>query len=167
VAIRIALRLPKLRRRAPDLPRDASPDWEFPTDAHLSAGRPRRGEEEAEVKKRLRFRKRVTALVLVAIFVVGSAAALFAKGGYVELRRLRSQHAEVEAEVEAQRAEVAALEDEVRRLAEDPLTQERIAREQLGLARPGEVTFLLPGDDRHEGVSGDEEEDPGGTRPVR
>ena len=164
MAIRIALRVPTLRRRTGKPPGDATPDWEFPTDAQPSAGRPRRGEREAEVTRRLLFRRRVTVLVLGAIFVGGTAAALFAEGGYLELRRLRGQRERLTAEVEAQRAEVAALGEEVRRLVEEPLARERIAREKLGLAREGEITFLLPGKRAGDCVEGQEPVEP---RPRR
>jgi cell division protein FtsB len=39
--------------------------------------------------------------------------------------------------------ENAGLREEARRLAEDPAAIESIAREEMGLIRPGEVLFML------------------------
>ncbi len=40
-------------------------------------------------------------------------------------------------------AKTTALREEMRRLNEDPATIESLARQELGLIRPGEIVFIL------------------------
>lgn len=69
---------------------------------------------------------------------------LFGEHGYVSLLRQQG-------EIERMEKEIQRLEDENRRLAEeiqvlksDPEAVERVAREQLKMARPGEKVIILP-----------------------
>jgi cell division protein FtsB len=57
--------------------------------------------------------------------------------------RARRQAREQEAQVARLRQENAQLRDEARRLREDPKAIESVAREELGLIRPGELLFIL------------------------
>jgi cell division protein FtsB len=71
-------------------------------------------------------------------------AALIGEGGLTDLRRLRLEMVDLRQEIERREATIRELEQEVRALEGDTLALERIAREQLGLVRPGEIDFLLP-----------------------
>jgi len=119
-----------------------------------------------EALRRRRFHRKITVLALCGVFAAGTATALFGKGGYLELQRLRRECATVRLEVEQQRVEVLELQDQVQRLEHDPMARERIAREQLGFSRPGEITFILPSDGTGEGLIPQPEE---GTQaePIR
>ena len=75
-------------------------------------------------------------LVLVADAVVGEK-------GLVESVRARRQYREVAAALESKRRENGRLRETVRRLRDDPGAIESLAREQLGLIRPGEVLFII------------------------
>jgi cell division protein FtsB len=55
----------------------------------------------------------------------------------------RERALELAREIEEIRAENLRLAAEIRALRSDPRAIERIAREQLGLARPGETVFLI------------------------
>jgi cell division protein FtsB len=55
----------------------------------------------------------------------------------------RQRALELAREIEDIRAENVRLAAEIRALRTDPRAIERIAREQLGLARPGETVFLI------------------------
>jgi cell division protein FtsB len=63
--------------------------------------------------------------------------------GLLETLRARRQYAEIAAGLAAKRHQNAHLRDEVRRLKEDPASVEAIAREELGLIRPGELLFIV------------------------
>jgi cell division protein FtsB len=83
-----------------------------------------------------------TAIALVAL-TVGS---VFGDRGILNLLHRREQVEALRGELESLRTENARLASEVRALRQSPRAVERLAREQLGLARPDETVFLL----RHE-----------------
>jgi cell division protein FtsB/cell division protein DivIC len=57
--------------------------------------------------------------------------------------RVRRQSRELQRSVAALKAENARLLEHARRLKDDPLTIESIARRELGLIREGEILFIL------------------------
>jgi cell division protein FtsB len=57
--------------------------------------------------------------------------------------RARRKYQEVAASLDTLRQENAKLREDMRRLNEDPATIEGVAREELGLIRPGEIVFIL------------------------
>ena len=69
---------------------------------------------------------------------------LFGEMGVVAGLRQRHTAARLRREVAELQATTDALKAEVRALKTDPFRIEAIAREQLGLARPGEIVFLFP-----------------------
>jgi cell division protein FtsB len=80
-----------------------------------------------------------TAIALLAL-TVGS---VFGDRGILNLVHKRQQVDELRGELESLRAENARLASEVLALRSSPRAVERLAREQLGLARPDETVFLL------------------------
>jgi cell division protein FtsB len=83
--------------------------------------------------------KLASVLILLAL-VVG---ALFGDRGILHLMAQRDKAAALETEIGELRAENARLATEIRALKTDPRAIERVAREELGLARPGETVFLI------------------------
>lgn len=82
----------------------------------------------------------LASIIAVLALIVGS---LFGDRGFLQLVRQR-QRAEVLAlEIEELRAENRRLAAEIRALRTDARAIERLAREELGLARPGETVFLI------------------------
>ena len=71
------------------------------------------------------------------------ADALVGEKGLLESMRARRQYREVAASLESMRRENSRLREHVRRLRDDPGAIESLAREQLGLIRPGEVLFII------------------------
>ena len=99
-----------------------------------------RDERGAQVGLRRKAAILASVIALTAL-VVGS---LFGDRGYLQLM-VRRQHEEALArEIEQLRAENARLAAEIHALRADPRAIERIAREELGLARAGETVFILP-----------------------
>ena len=80
-----------------------------------------------------------TAIALIAL-AVGS---VFGDRGILNLLSKRRQVDLLRAEIEEVRAENARLAAEIRELGTSPRAIERLAREQLGLARADEAVFLL------------------------
>ena len=132
-------------RRMRKLAEDVSLSPEIATDARRVAhpvARP--GTPDPEGERRRRFHRRVTSFIVGAVFAAGSIAALFGDGGFLELRRLRRERAEARELVAMQQERVSELRRTVESLKNDPAARERIAREELGYARKGEVTIILP-----------------------
>jgi cell division protein FtsB len=80
------------------------------------------------------------AAVLFLLLLLGTAGAR----SWRDLERSRDREAELTAKIEETSARIDALERRIRRLRHDPLLVERLAREELGLAREGEVVFVVP-----------------------
>jgi cell division protein FtsB len=79
------------------------------------------------------------ALLLVVVGVAGLKS-------YRDLAAARAQQQRLEAQIAATRAHIEALEQRVRLLADDPVTLERLAREELWMAYPDDVVIVLPAD---------------------
>lgn len=89
------------------------------------------------------WRRRGLHLLLVFVALVLVVDALVGEKGLLESMRARRQYRNVAVSLENLRRENARLRDEARRLREDPAAIESLAREELGLIRPGEVVFIL------------------------
>lgn len=78
---------------------------------------------------------------------IASFVALLAIAGVQSYRDLAAAHAreaELEHEIEAAEERIGRLGERLDRLESDPLTLERLAREELGLVKPGDVVIVLP-----------------------
>jgi cell division protein FtsL len=60
------------------------------------------------------------------------------------MRRAQQEAAKVQQEIERIATENRRLEENITSLKSDPQAIERIAREEMGLARPGEYIFKIP-----------------------
>lgn len=81
--------------------------------------------------------------LLIFATVVLVVDALVGERGLMASRRARQQSAELAAEVGRLQRENARLREAARRLVEDTGTIESVARETLGLIRPGEVLVVV------------------------
>jgi cell division protein FtsB len=81
------------------------------------------------------------ALIFATIVVLVNA--LVGQGGLAESLRANREYADAQARLLALQRDNAVLADQMRRLAGNPRTIERIAREEFGLIRPGEVMFVV------------------------
>jgi cell division protein FtsB len=74
---------------------------------------------------------------------------VFGNHGVLAMRRSQQEAREVQRQIDQMNEENRQLEDRVKALKTDPQAIERIAREEMGLARPGEYIFKIqpkPGD---------------------
>ena len=78
----------------------------------------------------------VVSIVLLVSF-------LFSKGGMAELQKSRQRVASLQVDVDRLRAENQRLGGEISSLRKSTLAVERIAREDLGMARDGEIVYVL------------------------
>ena len=82
--------------------------------------------------------------VVAGVLVVLLGAAVFGDNGILHLRRLRSEVEALHRDVQALEAENERLSRAITELHTDPTVMERIAREELGLVRPGERVLRFP-----------------------
>lgn len=69
---------------------------------------------------------------------------VFGTHGVLAMRRSIKEAAQVQQEIDRLNAENQKLQDHVQSLKSDPAAIEKIAREDMGLARPGEYIFKIP-----------------------
>ncbi len=67
--------------------------------------------------------------------------------GYTKLQELRDKNSDLEIKIKRLNIENALLQQELKRIENDPVYQEKIAREKMGVVRKGEIPIkIIPGD---------------------
>ncbi len=94
-----------------------------------------------KIQTPLRHHARALLGLLVLVLVVHD---IFGTHGYLAMRRTQHEIKKVKAEIDQLNKENLQLELEVKELKTDPHKIEKIARDELGLARPGEVIIKIP-----------------------
>lgn len=84
-------------------------------------------------------------LALTCAFLV--VHEIYGSNGYLTLRRQRKEYHATQQRIQQLEQEKSELEEQVRGLKSDPKTIERVAREKMHLARPGEIIYALPDQD--------------------
>ncbi len=84
---------------------------------------------------------RILLAALLAFAVAYLPRHIYSSGGAEDLGRVEREHQALQRSNERLRGEIGALRAEVTALKRDPAEVARIAREDLGLIRPGEVVF--------------------------
>jgi cell division protein FtsB len=81
--------------------------------------------------------------IALAVLVAGYLLAnfIFGEMGVIKYYRMKVQHSALQEEIAALKQDNAKLAREVRALKTDPDHLEQIARDKLGLARPGEIVY--------------------------
>jgi cell division protein FtsB len=69
---------------------------------------------------------------------------VFGAHGYLAMRRSEKQIEQLRGEIDRLNRENQDLSQNVSALKSDPRAIEKIAREEMGLARPGEMIFKMP-----------------------
>jgi cell division protein FtsB len=97
----------------------------------------------AEEKIRPLLRKYGSALLglLALVMIVHN---IFGTHGFLAMRRTQDEIKKVKADLEQLNKENTALDDESKALKSDPRLIEKIARDELGLAKPGEIIIRIP-----------------------
>jgi cell division protein FtsB len=103
----------------------------------LASARGERGKTESSLRKKAATLGSILALIAL---VVGS---LFGDRGILYLVSQKEKTEALRREIDELRGENGRLAERIRALRSDPRAIERIAREELGLARSGETVFLI------------------------
>jgi cell division protein FtsB len=89
------------------------------------------------------YRSRACWIVTAAVLAI-ALEGVFGAHGVLAMLRLKHQVTQTRQQIQKLNEQNGKLAHQVRALKSDPETIERLAREQLGLARPGELIFKLP-----------------------
>ena len=90
------------------------------------------------------FWKRHAREILILALVLLGVHDIFGTHGFVAMWRTQTELKDLRAEIDRLDKENAQMTNQVTALKTDPATIERLAREQMGLAKPGEFIFKLP-----------------------
>ncbi len=82
--------------------------------------------------------------VLLVFVVVLFVHDVFGTHGFIAMHHKQQEIQKVKTELDRLNKENAGLEQDVKNLKTDPQTIEKIAREELGQSRPGEIVIKLP-----------------------
>jgi cell division protein FtsB len=85
------------------------------------------------------FFQKLSFLMVGVVSVLVLAYAIIGNNGYLELRRREAKNRELRAKAEELRRQNKEILSEIRALKSDPKMIEKIAREELGMVKPGEV----------------------------
>jgi cell division protein FtsB len=84
--------------------------------------------------------RQILGLALLALLVHD----IFGAHGFIAMRRTQKEIDQVREQIGKLNTENKSLSNQVNSLKTDPRAIERIAREEMGLARPGEIIYKLP-----------------------
>jgi cell division protein FtsB len=88
-------------------------------------------------------RRKAATLASILAFIALVVGSLFGDGGVLQVLAQRERSAALQRQNDVLRVENGRLAAEIAALRRDPRAVERIAREELGLARPGETVFVI------------------------
>jgi cell division protein FtsB len=89
------------------------------------------------------FRKHARQILGIVLFAM-LVHDVFGTHGFIAMRRTQKEIEQIREQIGKMNDENKSLAEEVNSLKTDPKSIERIAREEMGLARPGEMIFKLP-----------------------
>jgi len=86
-----------------------------------------------------------------AIWLFGISVLLFVLflPGYTKLQELRGKNSELEVKIRRLNVENTLLQQELIRIENDPVYQEKIAREKMGVVRKGEIPIKIVPSEKH------------------
>lgn len=90
------------------------------------------------------FLQRWGGAIFVLLLMALVAHVLFGEHGFLVMRREQKEVEKLRQEIAQLTADNQQLSEEIQALKTDPHLIERIAREEMGLARQGELIFKLP-----------------------
>ncbi len=88
-------------------------------------------------------KKRVLAVILVLFLIVLFTASLFGDKGLIEVYRARLVYTEIQNEITLLKQENEKLTREINELSNSSGIIEKIAREDLNMAKPGEEVYIF------------------------
>jgi len=99
--------------------------------------------EEIDDRSQPFFRRNARYFFALAFFLL-LLQDVFGTHGLVAMRRSKAQIQAVQAQIQQLDQENQELQQRIHSLKTDPAAIEKIARDRMGLARPGEIIFQIP-----------------------
>jgi len=84
------------------------------------------------------------AFVLILLCLAFIVHEIFGQNGYLALRRQQRELETLQQKIQQLQQENEQLERQIKALRSDPKAIEHLAREQMRMARPGEIIYTLP-----------------------
>ena len=88
--------------------------------------------------------RHATLLALALIVLTLIVHEIFGENGYLAMRHKREELQTLQLEIEKLKQENQKLEQQIKSLKTDPEAIEKLARERMKMARPGELIYVLP-----------------------
>ena len=88
-------------------------------------------------------RRRILNALLIFSAVVLLVDSLIGETGFIQRMRARRQVEEAEVSINTLKKQNAQMVEYIRRLKDDPPLIEAVAREEMGLIKPGELLFIV------------------------
>lgn len=88
--------------------------------------------------------RRATLLALALVVLTLIVHEIFGENGYLAMRRKQQEFESLQLQIEKLKQENQRLEQQIKSLRSDPKAIEKLAREQMKMARPGELIYVLP-----------------------
>lgn len=104
----------------------------------------RLNEQPLETESAQTFFRRNARYFFALIFSLLVLQDVFGAHGLMAMHRSKTKMREVQAQIEQLDKENAELQQKIHQLKTDPSAIEKIARDRMGLARPGELIFQMP-----------------------
>ena len=89
------------------------------------------------------FRRNLRQILGLALFAL-LVHDIFGAHGFIAMRRTQKEIQQIREQIGKLNSDNKSLSGQVNSLKTDPKAIERIAREEMGLARPGEIIYKLP-----------------------
>jgi cell division protein FtsB len=105
----------------------------------------------------------VLALICVLIFV----DEIFGPNGYVTLRRQKKEYTGLQQQIHTLSEQNQQLEQKIKALKNNPDAVEKQARDQLHLAKPGELIYMLPDKEPAQPPATAQQISPAQSKPLR
>ena len=102
------------------------------------------GSPAVRVSPRASFWSRHARTILGAALLLLGIHDILGPHGFLAMRRTQQEMDRLRSDVQRLNKDNSEMSDEAKSLKTDPQAIERIAREEMGLARPGEMIFKLP-----------------------
>jgi cell division protein FtsB len=87
-------------------------------------------------------RTAIFVMALVTLFILVNE--IFGPNGYMTLRREKKEYTHLKQQVQTLSEQNQQLEQKIKALKDNPEAVEKQARDQLYLAKPGEIIYMLP-----------------------